>query len=75
MECKDEGLTGPARIGRVTFSKTGATLTYKGREFKSLKGGGFKANYYDIATGEWYWIPGRGRMVPTLFMPRTLQRR
>ena len=26
IECKSDGLTGPARIGRVTFSKTGRTL-------------------------------------------------
>lgn len=42
IENKAEGLTGPARIGRVTFSKTGRTLYYKGRSFQSLKGEGFK---------------------------------
>ena len=52
------GLTGPARIGRVTFSKTGATLYYQGRSLQSLKGGGFKSNYYDIETGEHFWISG-----------------
>lgn len=49
---------GTARIGRVTFSKTGRTLYYKGQEFRSLNGAGFKANYYDVATGEQYWISG-----------------
>jgi len=58
IESKAEGLNGPARIGRVTFSKTGATLYYRGQEFKSLKGSGFKANYFDVATGERYWISG-----------------
>ncbi len=52
------GLTGPARIGRVTFSKTGATLYYQGRSLQSLKGGGFKSNYFDIETGEHFWISG-----------------
>lgn len=33
IESKGDGLTGPARIGPVTFSKTGATLRYAGREF------------------------------------------
>jgi hypothetical protein len=28
MECKAESLNGPARIGRVTFSKTGKSLYY-----------------------------------------------
>jgi hypothetical protein len=47
-----------ATIGNVSFSKTGKTLKYKGREFQSLKGGGYKANFFDIATKEWYWISG-----------------
>ena len=29
VESKAEGLSGPARIGRVTFSKTGRTLYYQ----------------------------------------------
>ena len=55
IEYKGEGLTGPARIGRVTFSKTGKTLHYRGRAFRSLKGG-YKANYFDVKTAEEYWI-------------------
>ncbi len=58
IENKAGGLTGPARIGRVAFSKSGSTLYYGGKSFRSLKGSGFKANYYDIATGEHYWISG-----------------
>lgn len=58
IERKAGNLTGPARIGRVTYSKTGATIYYGGREFRSLKGAGFKANYYDVETGEEYWISG-----------------
>ena len=58
IECKAGGLTGPARIGRVSFSKTGATVFYAGREFRSLKGSGFKANYFDVESGEHYWISG-----------------
>ena len=47
-----------ADIGRVGFSKTGKTLKYAGREFRSLKGSGFKANYLDIETGDKFWISG-----------------
>ena len=61
IECKAGSLTGHARIGRVTFSKTGRTLYYRGQSFRSLKGRGFKANYYDVATGEEYWISGPHR--------------
>ena len=61
IEDKSGGLEGPSRIGRVTFSKTGATLTYAGRSFQSLKGVGFKANYVDIDTGDHFWISGPRR--------------
>jgi len=61
IECKSEGLVGPARIGRVTFSKTGATLYYAGKSFQSLKGNGFKSNFFDVETGEHYWISGPKR--------------
>lgn len=58
IEYKGGDLTGPARIGRVTYSKTGSTLYYGGRSFQSLKGSGFKANYFDVESGEHYWISG-----------------
>ncbi|HRE43360.1 MAG TPA: 1-deoxy-D-xylulose-5-phosphate synthase [Terricaulis sp.] len=58
IENKAAGLNGPARIGRVAFSKTGKSLTYQGRTFQSLKGKGFKANCVDLETGEYFWISG-----------------
>ena len=58
IENKTDGLSGPARIGRVTFSKSGKSIFYRGRTFQSLKGHGFKANYFDTETGEEYWISG-----------------
>ena len=61
IEYKGEGLHGSARIGRVTFSRTGATLYYGGKQFGKLGGTGFKANYSDIETGEQYWISGPRR--------------
>jgi hypothetical protein len=61
IECKAGCLTGAGRIGRVTFSKTGRTLHYRGQRFQSLKGAGFKSNYYDLDTGEDYWISGPKR--------------
>jgi hypothetical protein len=60
-ESLGNGLHGSARIGRVTFSRTGATLHYGGKSFQSLKGSGFKANFYDVDTGEQYWISGPRR--------------
>ncbi len=58
IESKAGGLTGPARIGRVTFSKSGAAMYYQCKAFQSLRGSGFKSNYFDIETGEPYWISG-----------------
>src|ERR1700674_4685594 len=61
IERKAGGLIGTARIGRVTFSQTGRTLYYRGQGFQSLKGKGFKSNYYNVDTGEDYWISGPKR--------------
>lgn len=61
IECKAGSLTGAARIGRVSFSKTGRALYYGGQTFQSLKGAGFKSNYYCVETGEDYWISGPKR--------------
>lgn len=58
IEQKTEGLEGPARIGRVYFSKSGKSLYYNGALFRSLKGAGFKANYFETETGDFYWISG-----------------
>ncbi len=58
IENKSASLNGPARIGRVTFSKTGKSISYQGRTFQSLKGRAFKANYFDVASGEEFWISG-----------------
>ena len=38
IENKSEGLSGDARIGRVTFSRTGKTLYYRGRSLATLRG-------------------------------------
>jgi hypothetical protein len=56
IEDKSEGLEGAARIGRVYFSKSGKTLYYRGMKFQSLKGSGFKANYFEIESGNHFWI-------------------
>lgn len=58
IERKSDGLSGPARIGRVTFSQTGKTISYNGHTLQSLRGRGFKVNYFDVDTGEEYWISG-----------------
>ncbi len=58
IESKPDGLQGPARIGRVYFSKSGKSLYYDGMMFQSLSGAGFKANYFDVESGDHYWISG-----------------
>jgi hypothetical protein len=59
IEDKSGGLTGPAHIGRVSSSKSGRTLSYGGRSFQSLNGAGFKANYFDIETGDEFFLVSR----------------
>lgn len=44
IEAKTNGLTGPARIGRVFFSKSGKTLRYRGLELIRISG--YKVNYF-----------------------------
>ncbi len=61
IEFKGDGISGPARIGRVTSSRSGQSVYhvyYQGRRFGKLGGQGFKANDFDAATGEQYWISG-----------------
>jgi hypothetical protein len=45
-----------ARVGWVTFSKTGSTVYYRGRELtKANMVGG---NFIDVETRETYWVSG-----------------
>ena len=74
IENKSASLNGAARIGRVTFSKTGKSISYGGRTFQSLKGRGFKSNYFDIDSGEKFWISGprkdgKDRLYPESSLP------
>ncbi len=51
-------MVGLSRIGMVQTSNSGKTLYYDGRSFQSLGGQGCKANYFDLETGDGYWISG-----------------
>jgi hypothetical protein len=58
IEFKGEELSGPARIGRVSYSKSGRSLYYGGKQFKALSRKGYKCNYVDKDSGDQYWISG-----------------
>ena len=58
VECKGEEIIGEARIGRVTFSKSMKSIHDKDKTFETLKGSGFKSNFFDVKTREEYWISG-----------------
>jgi hypothetical protein len=45
-----------ARIGWVTFSKTGSTVYYRGREL--AKHQGIRGNFRDVETGDEFWVSG-----------------
>ena len=47
---------GPAWIGLASFSKTGNTFYFNGKAFRKFSG--INGNYYDIETGDEYWISG-----------------
>lgn len=59
IKSKAESLQGPARIGRVTFTKSGKGIYYKGGQFYRI--GGLKANYAEASTRDEYWISGPRR--------------
>lgn len=54
------GVQGPARIGRVVFSKSRQTVYYRDRTLMRYKGG-FKYNHFDAETLEEYWVSGPRR--------------
>ena len=58
IECKTGSDAGRARIGRVTFNRTGRSLRYRDQVFRRIVGGGAKSNYIEEATGAEYWISG-----------------
>ena len=62
IERKAGEVTGEARIGRVTFSKTGKTLFYNGKTFQSLKGTDINPNFREVESGDDYWITGCKRI-------------
>lgn len=50
------GDNGPAWIGNVRESRSGRTLYFNDHAFQKYNG--ISGNYYDIETGEEYWISG-----------------
>jgi hypothetical protein len=59
IERKEENLNGPARIGRVIYSNSGLSVSYKDRVFRKVRD--YKANFIDTDTREMYWISGPHR--------------
>ena len=64
---------GPSWIGWVEFSKTWATAYYRGRELRRSPGTS-DANFYDVETGERFWISGPKRdRTDTRYGPATTE--
>lgn len=57
IEKKEDGVSGTARIGRVTFSQSERSVYYRDLRLQKFKGG-FKANYFDAETRQEYWVSG-----------------
>lgn len=49
---------GPAWIGLVSFSKSGKTIYYDGKAFQRIGSDRIRGNFYDIESGDEYWISG-----------------
>ncbi|MES1951701.1 hypothetical protein S4A8_12644 [Salinisphaera sp. S4-8] len=59
IENKDGLVEGAqARIGWVSFSKSGRTIYYKGRALSSIGGRGVRGNFMDAESGEEFWVSG-----------------
>ncbi len=59
LENKEGEIDGyPARIGWVTFSKSGRSVHYRGRTLTRIKGGGISGNFFCQETDQEYWISG-----------------
>lgn len=58
IENKSNGHSGDAWIGYVEYSKSRQTLYFNNQALKKLKTKGIIGNYFDIETGDEYWISG-----------------
>ncbi|WP_294231275.1 hypothetical protein [uncultured Chryseobacterium sp.] len=58
VENKSSGHNGSAWISWVEFSKSGQTVYFNNKALKKLKVPGISGNYFDIETGEEYWVSG-----------------
>lgn len=63
IEDKSAGLTGPARIGRVNFSKTGRTIYYRVEAFRASGGAGSKRITSRSKRARNFGFPDQGEMV------------
>lgn len=73
MMYMENKVTGEARIGLVTFSRTFKTIYYKGKIFHRPNRRGTSGNYYEEETGEEYWISGpKKRGNDRLYEPTSL---
>jgi hypothetical protein len=52
------GDSGPAWVGLVVMSRSGSTIYFDDRALKRLKGGGISANFFDLESGEEFWVSG-----------------
>ena len=55
-ECSGYNHDGPAWISNIEFSRTGSTAYFNGMSLK--KSAGIVGNFFDIETGDEYWISG-----------------
>lgn len=50
---------GPSWIGWVNFNRSWKTARFRGRELRRFQG--IDSNFYDVETGDWFWLSGPKR--------------
>ena len=49
---------GPAWISKAALSKSGETIYFNGKALKRIRGSGIAGNFYDLESGDEYWVSG-----------------
>ncbi len=63
IEDKSQGLSGPARIGRVEMTKLGKTIYYRGRTFRTLGAGALRRTFMTSRPASTSGFPDRDETV------------
>ncbi|HQR43202.1 MAG TPA: hypothetical protein PLX97_10975 [Gemmatales bacterium] len=61
-----------ARIGRMSIASFSRVITYQGKQYQPHIDRQAHANYYEVGTGNWYWISHCQKDGMDSLLPRTV---